>query len=149
MEIILKKDVTGVGFKNDLLTVKDGFGRNYLIPQGLAIVATSSDKKQLAELKKQQAFKEEKIKNEALAIVKVLEGAELKIAVKAGTSGKVFGSVNNVMIATAILEQKKMVIDRKKIILDESHIKEVGKYKAVIKLHKEVSVEIDLDVVAE
>lgn len=149
MEIILKKDVTGVGFKNDLLTVKDGFGRNYLIPQGLAIVATTSDKKQLAELKKQQAFKEEKIKNEALAIVKVLEGAELKIAVKAGTSGKVFGSVNNVMIATAILEQKKMVIDRKKIILDESHIKEVGKYKAVIKLHKEVSVEIDLDVVAE
>lgn len=149
MEIILKKDVTGVGFKNDLLTVKDGFGRNYLIPQGLAIVATNSDKKQLAELKKQQAFKEEKIKNEALAIVKVLEGAELKIAVKAGTSGKVFGSVNNVMIATAILEQKKMVIDRKKIILDESHIKEVGKYKAVIKLHKEVSVEIDLDVVAE
>lgn len=149
MEIILKKDVTGVGYKNDLLTVKDGFGRNYLIPQGLAIVATTSDKKQLAELKKQQAFKEEKIKNEALAIVKVLEGAELRIAVKAGTSGKVFGSVNNVMIATAILEQKKMVIDRKKIILDESHIKEVGKYKAVIKLHKEVSVEIDLDVVAE
>lgn len=149
MEIILKKDVAGVGYKNDLLTVKDGFGRNYLIPQGLAIVATTSDKKQLAELKKQQAFKEEKIKNEALAIVKVLEGAELKIAVKAGTSGKVFGSVNNVMIATAILEQKQMEIDRKKIILDESHIKEVGKYKAVIKLHKEVSVEIDLDVVAE
>lgn len=149
MEIILKKDVAGVGYKNDLLTVKDGFGRNYLIPQGLAIVATTSDKKQLTELKKQQAFKEEKIKNEALAIVKVLEGAELKIAVKAGTSGKVFGSVNNVMIATAILEQKQMEIDRKKIILDESHIKEVGKYKAVIKLHKEVSVEIDLDVVAE
>lgn len=149
MEIILKKDVTGVGYKNDLLTVKDGFGRNYLIPQGLAIVATTSDKKQLAELKKQQAFKEEKIKNEALAIVKVLEGAELRIAVKAGTSGKVFGSVNNVMIANAILDQKKMEIDRKKIILDESHIKEVGKYKAVIKLHKEVSVEIDLDVVAE
>ena len=149
MEIILKKDVAGVGYKNDLLTVKDGFGRNYLIPQGLAIVATNSDKKQLAELKKQQAFKEEKVKNEALAIVKVLEGAELKIAVKAGTSGKVFGSVNNVMIASAILEQKQMEIDRKKIILDESHIKEVGKYKAVIKLHKEVSVEIDLDVVAE
>jgi len=149
MEIILKKDVDGVGFKNDLLTVKDGFGRNYLIPKGLAIIATNSDKKQLAELKKQQAFKQEKIKNEAEAIVKVLEGTELKIAVKAGTSGKVFGSVNNIMVANAILDQKQMEIDRKKIILDENHIKEVGKYKAVIKLHKEVSVEIDLDVVAE
>lgn len=149
MEIILKKDVTGVGYKNDLLTVKDGFGRNYLIPQGLAIVATKSEKKQLTELKKQQSFKEEKVMNEALAIAKLIENTELKIAVKAGTSGKVFGSVNNVMVANAILDQKKIEIDRKKIILDESHIKEVGKYKAVVKLHKSVSVEVDLDVVAE
>ncbi len=149
MEIILKKDVAGVGYKNDLLTVKDGFGRNYLIPQGLAIVATKSEKKQLAELKKQQAFKEEKVKNEALDIAKAVEGVELRIAVKAGTSGKVFGSVNNVMVASAIMEQRNLEIDRKKIILDESHIKEVGKYKAVIKLHKDVSIEIDLDVVAE
>jgi large subunit ribosomal protein L9 len=149
MEIILKKDVAGVGYKNDLLTVKDGFGRNYLIPQGLAIVATESEKKQLSELKKQQAFKEEKVKNEALDIAKAIENVELKIAVKAGTSGKVFGSVNNVMVANAIKEQKNLEIDRKKIILDESHIKEVGKYKAVIKLHKEVSIEVDLDVVAE
>ncbi len=149
MEIILKKDVAGVGYKNDLLTVKDGFGRNYLIPQGLAIVATKSEKKQLAELKKQQAFKEEKVKNEALDMAKAVEGVELRIAVKAGTSGKVFGSVNNVMVASAIMEQRNLEIDRKKIILDESHIKEVGKYKAVIKLHKDVSIEIDLDVVAE
>jgi large subunit ribosomal protein L9 len=149
MEIILKKDVTGLGYKNDLLTVKDGYGRNYLIPRGEAIVASPSEKKQLAELKKQQAFKEDKIKNEAMVIVKALEGTELKIAVKAGTSGKVFGSVNNVMVANAIKEQKNMEIDRKKIILDESHIKEVGKYKAVVKLHKEISVEVDLDVVAE
>jgi large subunit ribosomal protein L9 len=149
MKIILKKDVTGLGYKNDLLIVKDGFGRNYLIPRGEAIVATESEQKQLAELKKQQAFKEDKIRNEALVIVKALEGVELKIAVKAGVSGKVFGSVNNVMIANAIKEQKNMEIDRKKIVLDESHIKEVGKYKAVIKLHKEVSVEVDLDVVAE
>ncbi|NOY49172.1 MAG: 50S ribosomal protein L9 [Chlorobi bacterium] len=149
MEIILKKDVAGVGYKNDLLTVKDGFGRNYLIPQRLAIVATESEKKQLAELKKQQAFKEAKVKNEALDIAKAVEGVELRIAVKAGTSGKVFGSVNNVMVANAIMEQKNLEIDRKKIILDESHIKEVGKYKAVIKLHKDVNIEIDLDVVAE
>ncbi|PLX01524.1 MAG: 50S ribosomal protein L9 [Marinilabiliales bacterium] len=149
MEVILKKDITGVGYLNDLITVKDGFGRNYLIPQGLAVIATESAKKQLAELKKQQSFKEEKIKNEALEISGALEGLELKIAVKAGTSGKVFGSVNNVMIANAIKEQKNMEIDRKKIILDESHIKEVGKYKATIRLHKEVIVEVDLDVVAE
>lgn len=149
MEVILKKDITGVGYKNDLITVKDGFGRNYLIPQGYAIIATESEKKQLAELKKQQAFKEEKIKNEALEIAGAIEGLELKIAVKAGTSGKVFGSVNNVMVANAIKEQKNMEIDRKKIILDENHIKEVGKYKATIKLHKEVSVDVDLDVVAE
>lgn len=149
MEIILTQDVTGVGYKNDLLTVKDGFGRNYLIPKGFAKIATESEKKQLAELKKQQAFKEEKIKNEALEIAKALENTELNIAVKAGTSGKVFGSVNNVMIANAIKDQKNMEIDRKKIILDESHIKEVGKYTATIKLHKEVSVEVKLDVVAE
>jgi len=149
MEIILKKDVTGVGYKNDLLIVKDGFGRNYLIPQGLAIVATLSDKKQLTELKKQQAFKEDKIRKEAEAIVELLKGTELKIAVKAGTSGKVFGSVNSVMVANAIMDQKQMEIDRKKIILDESHIKEVGKYKAIVKLHKDINVEIDLDVVAE
>lgn len=149
MEVILKKDITGLGYINDLVTVKDGFGRNYLIPQGKAIIATESEKKQLAELKKQQSFKEEKIKNEALEISSALEGLELKIAVKAGTSGKVFGSVNNVVIANAIKDQKNMEIDRKKIILDESHIKEVGKYKATIRLHKEVIVEVDLDVVAE
>lgn len=149
MEIILKKDVTGLGYKNDLLTVKDGYGRNYLIPRKEAIVATLSEKKQLAELKKQQAFKEDKVRNEAMVIVKALEGVEFKVAVKAGVSGKIFGSVNNVMIANAIKEQKNMEIDRKKIILDESHIKEVGKYKAVVKLHKEISVEIDLNVVAE
>ena len=149
MEVILKKDITGVGYKNDLITVKDGFGRNYLIPQGMAIIATESEKKQLAELKKQQSFQEKKIKNEALEISGALEGLELKIAVKAGTSGKVFGSVNNVMIANAIKEQKNMEIDRKKIINDEINIKKVGKYKATIRLHKEVIVEVDLDVVAE
>lgn len=149
MEIILKKDLTGVGYKNDLIKVKDGYARNYLIPQGLAKIATDSAKKELAELKKQQAFKEEKIKNEAETIAKALEGAELTIGVKAGTSGKIFGSVNNIMVANAILEQKKLEIDRKTVILNEDHIKEIGKYKAKVKLHKDVVIEIDLDVVAE
>jgi len=149
MEIILKQDITGLGYKNDLLTVKDGYGRNYLIPQGLAAIATISNKKQLAELKKQQAFKEEKIRKEADAIATALEGAALKIAVKASTTGKIFGSVNNIIVATAIKVQKNLEIDRKKINLDGDSIKEVGQYKAVVKLHKDVVVELELDVVAE
>lgn len=149
MEIILKKDIANLGYKNDLITVKDGYARNYLIPKGMAMIASESSKKELAELKKQQAFKEEKVKNEAETIAKALEGTELTIGVKAGTSGKIFGSVNNIMIANAILEQKKLEIDRKTVILNEDHIKEIGKYKAIVKLHKEVEVEIDLDVVAE
>ena len=149
MEIILKQDITGLGYKNDLLTVKDGYGRNYLIPKGLANIATESNKKQLAELKKQQAFKEEKIRKEADAIAIALEGAALKIAVKASTTGKIFGSVNNIIVATAIKDQKNLEIDRKKINLDGDSIKEVGQYKAVVKLHKDVAVELELDVVAE
>jgi len=149
MEIILKQDITGVGYKNDLVKVKDGYARNFLIPKGMAIIANESSKKELAELTKQRAFKEEKIKNEAETIASALKDTELTIGVKAGTSGKIFGSVNNIMVANAILEQKKMEIDRKTVILDEDHIKEIGKYKATIKLHKDVEVEIDLDVVAE
>lgn len=149
MEVILKKDITGLGYKNDLTKVKDGYARNFLIPRGMAIIATESNKKALAEMKKQQSFKEEKVKNEAEVIAKALEGTELKIGVKAGTSGKIFGSVNNIMVANAIQEQKNLEIDRKTIELNEDHLKEVGKYKAKIKLHKEVEVEIDLDVVAE
>lgn len=149
MEIILKQDITGLGYKNDLLTVKDGYGRNYLIPKGLAVIATESSKKQLAELKKQQAFKEDKIRKEAEAIAQALEGAGLKIAVKASSTGKIFGSVNSIVIANAIKDQKKLEIDRKKINLDEDHIKEVGAYKAVVKLHKDIEVEVELDVVAE
>jgi large subunit ribosomal protein L9 len=149
MEIILKKDISGLGYKNDLIKVKDGYARNYLIPKGMAMVATESNKKVLAELKKQQAYKEEKIRKEADTIAQALEGTELKVAVKASSTGKIFGSVNNIMVANAIKEQKKLEIDRKTIELDEDHIKEVGKHKAKIKLHRDIVVEIDLDVVAE
>jgi len=149
MEIILKKEITGVGYKNDLVTVKDGYARNYLIPKGIAIIATPANKKMLAETKKQQAYKEEKIRKEAEALATVLEGLELNVGVKAGTSGKIFGSVNTIMIANAIQEAKQVEIDRKKIVIDEEHIKEVGKYTAKIKLHKDIVVEIALDVVAE
>ncbi|MCF6169818.1 MAG: 50S ribosomal protein L9 [Bacteroidales bacterium] len=149
MEIILTQDITGVGYKNDLLTVKDGYGRNYLIPKKMAVIATESNKKQLAELKKQQSFKQEKIRKEAEALAKALEGSALKIVVKASTTGKIFGSVNSIIVANAIKEQRKVEIDRKKINLDEEHIKEVGTFKAVVKLHKDVEVEIELDVVAD
>ena len=149
MEIILKQDLTGVGYKNDLLKVKDGYARNYLIPKGLAVIATKSTKKALAELKKQQAFKEDKIVKEAETLAQALEGTELTIGVKAGTSGKIFGSVNSIVVANAIQEQKSLEIDRKLIELNEDHIKEVGKYQAKIKLHKNVEVAIELDVVAE
>jgi len=149
MEIILKKDISGLGYKNDLIKVKDGYARNYLIPKGMAMVATESNKKMLAELKKQPAYKEEKIKKEAETIAQALEGTELKVAVKASSTGKIFGSVNNIMVANAIKDQKKLEVDRKIIELDEDHIKEVGKHKAKIKLHREIVVEIDLDVVAE
>ena len=149
MEIILKQDVAGVGYKNDLVTVKNGYARNYLIPKGMAVVATPSRKKELEETKKQQAYKEEKVRKEAETIAAALEGAELKIGVKASSTGKIFGSVNNIMVANAIQDQKNMEIDRKTIEINEEHIKEVGKYKATIKLHKDIKIEVNLDVVAE
>lgn len=149
MDIILTQDVQNLGYKNDLLKVKDGYARNYLIPKGLAKIASDSNKKQLAELKKQQAFKEEKIVNEATAIATALEGVELRIGVKAGESGKIFGSVNTIIVANALMEQKNIEIDRKRIEFSEDHIKEVGKYTAKIRLHKNIAVEIALDVVAE
>lgn len=149
MEVILKQDVAGLGYKNDLVTVKNGYARNYLIPQGFAVLADDSRKKQLEETKRQQAYKEEKIKTEAETIAKALEDTELTIGVKASTTGKIFGSVNNIIIADALLSQKKIEIDRKKIEIKGDAIKEVGKYTATVKLHREISVDISLDVVAE
>jgi len=149
MEVILTQDINGVGYKNDLITVKDGFGRNYLIPKKLARIATPSNKKALAELKKQQAYKEDKIVKEAEAIAELLKDLELNIGVKAGTSGKIFGSVNTIMVANAIKEAKDLEIDRKKIHFDADNIKEVGVHAATIKLYKETKVEIKLNVVAE
>jgi large subunit ribosomal protein L9 len=149
MEIILKQDVTGLGYENDLVNVKNGYARNYLIPKGMAIIADAAAKKQLAETKKQQAYKEEKIRKEAEAIAKELEGLTLTIGVKASTTGKIFGSVNNVIVANAILDQKKIEIDRKKIEVSGDSIKEVGQYTAKVKLHRDLAVEIALDVKAE
>ena len=147
MEIILKEDVIGLGYKNDIVTVKDGYGRNYLIPQGKAVIATPSALKVLAENQRQRAHKIAKMKADAEAIAASLEGVALTIGAKTSANGTIFGSVNNIQIAEA-LEKAGHNIDRKLISI-KAAIKEVGKYSATIKLHKEVSVEIPFEVVSE
>lgn len=149
MEIILKTDIPNLGNKDDLVTVKPGYARNYLIPKKMAIIATTSAKKSREEELKQKAYKEEKIKEEAEILAKAIEGKELKIGAKAGTSGKIFGSVNAFQIADAIKEQLKLDIDRKVIVVDGESIKELGSYTAKVKLHKEIEAEIKFEVFAE
>lgn len=148
MQVILKQDVPNLGHANDLVTVKSGYARNYLVPQGMAIVATESAKKMHAENMRQRAHKEEKIKDQAQEVANKLEGVKLTIGAKTSTTGKIFGSVNTIQIAEA-LEAKGFEIDRRNISLKEDAIKEVGSYKAKIKLHREVSVEIEFEIVSE
>ena len=147
MQVILKEDILNLGYKDDVVTVKSGYGRNYLIPQGKAVIATPSALKMLAEDMKQRAHKLEKIKNDAKELAAKLEGVSLTIGAKTSSTGKIFGSVNNIQIAEA-LEKAGYEVDRKVIFIKES-VKEVGAYKAILKLHKEVSVEIPFEVVAE
>lgn len=148
MDVILLQDIANLGFKDEVVSVKNGYARNYLIPQGFAINATSSNKKILAENLRQRAHKLEKIKNEAVELAERLNELSLTIATKTSSTGKIFGSVNTILIAEA-LKNKGFDIDRKKILIKQDQIKEVGKYTAEIKLHKEVSVSIELDVISE
>ena len=148
MELILKEDVTNLGLKDDIVTVKNGFGRNYLIPRGYAILATVTAKKIHTENQKQRAHKLEKIKNEALEIAKKLEGLSITIGAKASTSGKIFGSVNTIQIAES-LNKEGFKIERKNVTIKEDQVKEIGKYTATVKLHREVKVNIEFVVVAE
>ncbi|MBO4644974.1 MAG: 50S ribosomal protein L9 [Bacteroidales bacterium] len=149
MEVILKQDVQNLGYADEIVKVKDGYARNYLIPQGLAILATESSKKQLAETMKQRAFKAEKIRKEAEFMAGKIEGLTVQIATKASEKGTIFGSVNTIAVANALKEQHDIEIDRKKIILKEDHIKELGNYTAQVNLHKDFKVTINLEVVAE
>ena len=148
MEIILKQDIPSLGHKDDLMEVKNGYARNFLIPKGMATEATVSAKKVLAENIKQRAHKEEKIRTEAEAIAKKLEGTKLTLGAKTSTTGKIFGSVNTIQIAES-LKEKGFDIDRKNIFIKDDQVKEIGSYVAEIKLHKEVKVNIDFEVVAE
>jgi large subunit ribosomal protein L9 len=148
MEVILLQDINNLGSKDDIVNVKDGYGRNYLIPQKMAIVANNSTKKILAENIKQRAHKEAKLKEEALALAAQMEGKSVTIGAKTSSSGKIFGSVNTIQLAEAI-NALGFGIDRKQIRLAEDHIKEVGQYTAKIKLHKEVIVDFNFEVVSE
>lgn len=150
MEIILKQDVNKLGYKDEIVKVRDGYANNYLIPQGYAMVATPSNKKILAENLKQRAFKEAKIKQDAEAFAETLNKIEgLRIAAKASESGKIFGSVNTIQIADAIKAQFDVEVDRKKISIVGDAIKEVGTHKVIVSVYKEIKSEITFEVYAE
>jgi large subunit ribosomal protein L9 len=148
MQIILLQDVENLGHKDDLITVKDGYARNYLIPKKLAIIATESAKLVLAENKRQRAHKEEKLKENAQSLATRIGGLKLTIGVKASTTGKIFGSVTPLMIAEAI-NKNGFEIERKQVVVADDHIKEVGNYTIKIKLHKDIFIEMPMEVVAE
>ncbi|NDV94484.1 50S ribosomal protein L9 [Dysgonomonas sp. 521] len=147
MQVILKEDILNLGYKDEVVTVKDGYGRNYLIPQGKAVIASESAKKVLAENMKQRAHKLEKIKQDAQDLAAKLEGVSLTIGAKTSSTGTIFGSVTNIQISEA-LEKLGYNVDRKLIVIKDA-VKEVGSYKATAKLHKEVAVEIPFEVISE
>ncbi|MEI6274680.1 MAG: 50S ribosomal protein L9 [Prolixibacteraceae bacterium] len=148
MEIILLQDVTNLGSKDDVVIVKNGYGRNYLIPQKMAILATTSSKKVLSENLRQRAHKEAKLKEEALKQAEILKSISIVIGAKTSSTGKIFGSVNNIQVAEA-LKEKGFEVDRKQITIKEDSIKEIGKHTAKVKFHREVVVELEFEVVAE
>jgi len=145
----LKQDVANLGYADDIVKVKDGYARNYLIPQGYAELATPAKKKQLAETVKQRAFKAEKIRKEAEFMAGKINGLEVNVPVKASETGTLFGSVNNIMVADALKAQHDIEIDRHKIAINEDRIKELGQYTATVNLHREFKVELKLNVVRE
>lgn len=148
MDVILKQDVDRLGFKNDIVNVKNGYARNYLIPQGFAIAATESARKVVAETLRQQSHKAVKALEDAKALGEKIAGLSLKIGAKAGESGKIFGSVNNIQVAEAMASAGHEV-ERKNIDLGAEAIRDLGSYTAKVRLHKEVIVEVNFEVVAE
>ncbi|MCR9251104.1 MAG: 50S ribosomal protein L9 [bacterium] len=147
MEIILREDIKGLGYKNDVVSVKPGYGRNYLIPQGLAILANKSNRKMIEENVRQAAHKAEKLKKDAEALAQKIGDTVLEIKTKAGESGKIFGAVTALQVAD-VLAAKGFEVDRKNVTF-KSNIKELGEHTVTLDLHKEVHHEITLNVVAE
>lgn len=148
MELILLKDLDRVGYKHDIVKVKNGYGRNFLIPQGVGVIANATNRKKLDVLKEEEAKKEAARLDEYKEMASNMEGKTVKIGVKAGTSGKIFGSVNNIQLAQAIQEQLGMEVHRKKIIMDEWP-KEIGSYTANVHFHDEVKSTIDFELIQE
>ena len=148
MEVILKEDVANLGYKDDIVHVKDGYGRNFLIPQGKAVIASESARKVLAEVLKQRAHKIAKIKEEAETLAEKMKGVSLTIGAKTSSTGTIFGSVTNIQIAEE-LAKLGFEVDRKIIRIKEDAVKEIGSYNATVRLHKEVSVEIPFEVISE
>jgi large subunit ribosomal protein L9 len=148
MNVILKQDMPNLGHKDDIVTVKDGYARNYLIPKGYAINATAQAKKVHEEILRQRAHKEAQLKEAAMQTAEELKNVSLTIGAKTSTKGKIFGSVNTIQIAEALIE-KGFEIERKNITLKDELIKEVGSYSATVKLHKEVLVDIPFEIVSE
>lgn len=149
MEIILKQDVANLGYKDDIVNVKNGYANNYLLPQGMAVIATPSNKKMHEENMRQRARKEEKIRNDAEVTKAALDGKTVIIKTKVGETGQLFGSVNNIQVAEALKEQHNYELDRKQIVVDGSKIKEVGTYTAMVNIHKDIKAQLTLEVVAE
>ena len=147
MEIILKQDVANLGYKDEIVKVKNGYANNYLLPKGLAIIATPVNKKIHAENLRQRAHKEEALRKNAETQQAALNGKTVKIIVKVGENGQLFGGVNNIMVAEALKEQHNYDIDRKNIVVDA--IKAVGNYTAKVNVYKEIKAELNLEVVAE
>ena len=148
MEVILKQDLKGLGYKNDIVKVKNGYGRNFLIPQRIAVLATESNKKMQAEEIKQSSFKEQKLRNEATAMAAKFADVTVKVGAKAGESGKIFGSVTNIQLAEA-LKKAGYDVERKNIEMNEDAIKALGTYTAKVRLFKEIAATINFEVIAE
>ena len=148
MEVILKQDVEKLGYKDDLVKVKPGYARNFLIPRGLAILANASNKKQHSDIMKQREFKLAKQREDAEAMVSKLEGVKLQIGAKVGDTGRIYGSVTTLQVAEA-LKSKGFDIERKNITLPEDHIKTLGTYQATVQLHKDTKANVEFEVVAE
>ncbi|MBO7100878.1 MAG: 50S ribosomal protein L9 [Bacteroidales bacterium] len=147
MEIILKQDVANLGYKDEIVKVKNGYANNYLLPKGMAIIATPVNKKIHAENLRQRAHKEEALRKNAETQQAALNGKTVKIIVKVGENGQLFGGVNNIMVAEALKEQHNYDVDRKDIVVET--IKAVGNYTAKVNVYKEIKAELNLEVVAE
>ena len=148
MEVILKKDIDKLGYKDEVVKVKDGFARNYLLPRDLAIIATSSSKKVLSENLKQRAHKEAKVKEEGVKIAQKLKEISIKVGAKAGENGKIFGSVNTIQVSDA-LKKLGFDFDRKQVVIKNEPIKTLGTYEAVIRIHKDITETIKFEVIEE